>query len=113
MRAAGLPSPVVPGDTVPAGAVMYGGPFVVALQEAEPFTPEPRPAPLAPELYDHYHRYGGTVALAFGGPRPALWTGLDRGASSKPCCCSIRARPWSVWRRRTCKRATRALRKPG
>jgi magnesium-transporting ATPase (P-type) len=63
--ASGLPSPVAPGDTVPAGAVMYGGPFVVELQEGEPFTPQPRPAPLAPGMYDHYHRYGGAATLAF------------------------------------------------
>src|SRR6202043_2525067 len=45
--ASGLPSPVKPGDTVPAGAVVYGGPFVVELQEGEPFAPVPRPWPLA------------------------------------------------------------------
>ncbi len=54
---------------------MYGGPFVVELQESEAFNPEPRPAPLAPGLYDHYHRYGGAVSLAF-----ATLAGLRTGS---------------------------------
>jgi cation-transporting ATPase I len=61
----GLPLPVAPGDMVAAGARLYGGPFVVELQGETPFVPEPRPAPLAPSLYDRYVGVVGIASLAY------------------------------------------------
>jgi cation-transporting ATPase I len=64
----GMPQPVVQNSTIPAGTRLYGGPFVLQLQNEktfEPFTPQPRPAPIAPSLYDHYMRWQGPFALAY------------------------------------------------
>jgi cation-transporting ATPase I len=61
----GLPVPLAPGAQVGAGAPVHGGPFVVELETAEPFTPEPRPAPVAPSLYDRYIQVIGPCSLAF------------------------------------------------
>ncbi len=60
-----LPLPVVPGGTLPAGARLFGGPFVVELQGGESFTPEPRPVPPTPALYDRYLRGLGPVSLGY------------------------------------------------
>ena len=61
----GLPLPVMPGVTVPAGARLSGGPFVLELTESKAWTPTPRPAPLAPTLYDRYQQATGIVSLVF------------------------------------------------
>src|SRR5579871_5044477 len=61
----GLPVPLTPGAKVGAGAPVHGGPFVVELETPEPFTPEPRPAPVAPALYDRYMQVIGPSSLAF------------------------------------------------
>lgn len=62
----GLPAPIAPGGHVAAGAPLYGGPFVLRLQAGPPVTPQPRPAPPAPTLYDRYHRLLGPLSLAYG-----------------------------------------------
>jgi len=67
----GLPVAVAPGATITAGARAQGGPFVVELQADVPFTPEPRPAPPAPDLPDRYQQALGPVSLAY-----AVGTGL-------------------------------------
>jgi magnesium-transporting ATPase (P-type) len=54
----GLPTPLVPGALVPAGAVLAGGPFVLDLHGGDPFEPGPRPAPPRPTFY---HRYVETI----------------------------------------------------
>jgi calcium-translocating P-type ATPase len=64
--ASGLPRPLAPGMMAPAGAELSGGPFVLELQGGKSFEPQPRPVPLPTTPYDHYHRVGGPVALAFG-----------------------------------------------
>jgi magnesium-transporting ATPase (P-type) len=61
----GLPTSLAPGATVPAGAVLSGGPFVLELREGEPFEPAPRPAPPHPTLYHTYLRYSGMLTLAY------------------------------------------------
>lgn len=66
----GMPLPVSPGAMLPPGARLYGGPFVVRLnREAsfERFTPHPRPAPVAPTLYEQYHRFQAPLSLAYAG----------------------------------------------
>ncbi|HEY3993321.1 MAG TPA: haloacid dehalogenase, partial [Ktedonobacteraceae bacterium] len=66
----GMPLPVRAGVLLPPGARLYGGPFVLHLKgEAsfEPFTPQPRPAPVAPTLYDRYQRFQAPVSLAYAG----------------------------------------------
>jgi cation-transporting ATPase I len=67
----GLPTPAAPGEMIPAGAQLYGGPFVLELQTGDPFKREPRPAPLPPTLYDRYCRVLEPVSLAY-----ALGTGM-------------------------------------
>lgn len=62
----GLPVPLVPGAKVGAGTPVYGGPFVVELETPEPFTPQPRPEPPRPVLYDRYLQVAGLYSLAFG-----------------------------------------------
>ncbi len=64
----GMPMPVVQGSIVPPGARLYGGPFVLQLQHEktfEAFTPEPRPAPLAPALFDRYQQFLGPISLLY------------------------------------------------
>ena len=49
--------PVIPGSLVPPGTPLFGGPFVVKLQSEHTFgafTPQPRPAPVAPSSSDRY-----------------------------------------------------------
>ncbi|MDP8901171.1 MAG: HAD-IC family P-type ATPase [Actinomycetota bacterium] len=74
----GLPMPVAPGTVVPAGARLYGGPFVLELKGDEPFLPEPRPAPVAPSLYDRYLRGVGSVALAYAVATALTYRSLSR-----------------------------------
>ena len=64
----GMPHPVVEGSTVPPGARLYGGPFVLKLQNEktfQAFTPEPRPAPVAPTLYNRYMRLQAPLSLVY------------------------------------------------
>ena len=61
----GLPLAVTPGATVPAGARLSGGPFVLELTEGRTWSPTPRPVPAAPTLYDRYQQVTGIVSLAF------------------------------------------------
>ncbi len=66
----GMPLPVSPGTTIPAGARLYGGPFVVQLKAEdsfESFTPQSRPAPAAPTLYEKYQRIQAPISLAYAG----------------------------------------------
>lgn len=65
-----MPLPASPGVLIPPGARLYGGPFVLQLKgEAsfEEFTPQPRPAPVAPTFYDSYHHIQAPVSLAYAG----------------------------------------------
>ena len=61
----GLPLPLVPDATVPAGARLSGGPFMLELLGGKAWTPTPRPAPPAPTLYDRYQQGTGIASLAY------------------------------------------------
>jgi len=61
----GLPLPLTPDATVPAGARLTGGPFVLELLGDGAWTPAPRPAPPAPTLYDRYQQGTGLASLAY------------------------------------------------
>ena len=61
----GLPLAVTPGATVPAGARLTGGPFVLELAPGRAWTPAPRPIPAAPTVYDRYQQATGIVSLVF------------------------------------------------
>ena len=61
----GLPRPVAPGATVPAGARLSGGPFVLEMATGRAWTPQPRPAPPAPTLYDRYQQGTSLLSLAY------------------------------------------------
>jgi hypothetical protein len=50
---------------VSAGAELSGGPFVLELEGATPFLPEPRPVPLARNVYTGYLRVLGPVSLGY------------------------------------------------
>jgi hypothetical protein len=55
----GMPQPVFQGSTIPTGTRLYGGPFVLKLENEktfQAFTPEPRPAPVAPWCGGRLHR---------------------------------------------------------
>jgi len=70
----GMPLAVTPGALIPSGARLYGGPFVVQLKSEASFvrfTPQPRPAPVAPTFYEHYHSIQAPISLAY-----ACLTGL-------------------------------------
>jgi calcium-translocating P-type ATPase len=74
----GLPLPVTEGSTIPAGSRLAGGPFVAELQPAEPFLLEPRPAPIAPSLYEYYLRAAGWLGLGYAGLTALLTRSLSR-----------------------------------
>ncbi len=61
----GLPISIAPGSTIPAGARLQGGPFVVELQGGRPFMPRLRPAPPSPSLPDRYQQVLGPLSLAY------------------------------------------------
>ncbi|MBO0790348.1 MAG: HAD-IC family P-type ATPase, partial [Ktedonobacteraceae bacterium] len=66
----GMPAPVMPGHTIPPGARLHGGPFLVRLrceESFQSFTPAARPAPVAPSLYDRYQQASGWFSLAYAG----------------------------------------------
>ncbi len=60
-----LSGPVVPGQTLGAGARLFGGPFVLELTAGASFEPQPRPAPPAPTLYSRYLRWLNPLALGY------------------------------------------------
>jgi cation transport ATPase len=63
----GMPLPVVEGGTVPPGARLYGGPFVLQLQNEQtfqPFIPQSRPTSIAPSFYDRYLQASSLLSLA-------------------------------------------------
>ncbi|WP_040447157.1 cation-translocating P-type ATPase [Ktedonobacter racemifer] len=64
----GVPVAVTPGLELSAGYQLYGGPFTVQLQ-AQPsftgFTTTPRPAPVAPTLYDRYIQFLSPLSLLY------------------------------------------------
>ncbi|WP_220201360.1 cation-translocating P-type ATPase [Reticulibacter mediterranei] len=66
----GMPLPVTPGSTVPPGARLYGSSFLLQLQDDrsfQAFTPDPRPAPIASTLYDHYQRIASLSSFVYAG----------------------------------------------
>jgi magnesium-transporting ATPase (P-type) len=67
----GLPLHLAAGDHVPAGARLFGGPFVLRLHGHRAFTPRPRTEPLAPSLYTSYLRVVGPLSFGY-----ALLTGV-------------------------------------
>lgn len=61
----GRPRPVAPGQRVPSGARLFGGPFVLKMVASDGFQSQQRPAPLAPTLYDRYIRLIAPVSLGY------------------------------------------------
>jgi calcium-translocating P-type ATPase len=64
----GMPQPAAPDTMLPPGVRLYGGPFVLHLQHEasfQAFTPQPRPAPVAPSLFERYHRIVGIFSLGY------------------------------------------------
>ncbi|HEV2405556.1 MAG TPA: haloacid dehalogenase, partial [Ktedonobacterales bacterium] len=62
----GLPEPVAPGTHLTAGSRLFGGPFVVELRAAHgAFTPQPRPAPIAPTLFSRYVNAAGFASIGY------------------------------------------------
>lgn len=61
----GLPVPVVPGAIVPAGAMLYGGPFSLELLEGEPFMPLSRQERPATAHFERYLNAAGLASLAY------------------------------------------------
>jgi calcium-translocating P-type ATPase len=70
----GLPVAVLPGNLIPPGTILYGGPFIVQLQgnkTFQPFTPMPRVVPPSPSFYDRYLQILSPFALMY-----AIVTGI-------------------------------------
>jgi cation-transporting P-type ATPase I len=77
----GMPLPVTPGSTIPPGARLYGGPFVLKLQAGESFQafiPMPRPSPPTPSIFERYLQAMGPVSLAYTGVTALLTRSLSR-----------------------------------
>src|SRR5438105_2397523 len=63
-----MPLPVTQGSTIPPGARLYGGPFVLKLQGEESFQafiPTPRPSPSTPSIFERYLQVMGPVSLVY------------------------------------------------
>ncbi len=77
----GLPMPVVQGGTVPPGARLYGGPFMLKLQNHETFQafiPTPRPFPVAPSIFDYYLKAVGPLSLLYAAATAILTRSFTR-----------------------------------
>lgn len=74
----GLPDRVEPGETLPAGARLYGGPFVLELRRHAPFEAQSRPAPLRPTLYDRYLSYLSPISLGYAALTALVTRSLSR-----------------------------------
>src|SRR5579883_1515704 len=74
----GTPLAVAPDGHVPAGARLFGGPFVLELEGGEAFIPQPRPAPLAPTLYDRYQQMVSPLSLAYAALTAVLTRSIGR-----------------------------------
>jgi cation-transporting ATPase I len=72
------PAQAVPGKVVPAGARLFGGPFVLEMQANDGFAPRQRPAPRAPTPYDRYSRAAAPASLAYALFTAALTRSLGR-----------------------------------
>jgi magnesium-transporting ATPase (P-type) len=60
-----LPMHLAPGGTVPAGAALAGGPFMLELLGGESFEPQPRPVPPPLSFFQEYLRISRFVSIAF------------------------------------------------
>lgn len=78
----GLPSPAAPGNVLPAGSRLFGGPFVLELQTRLPHGPSLRPAEASATLYDQYIRLLGPVSLAATGLTALLTRSFGRTIES-------------------------------
>jgi cation transport ATPase len=77
----GMPLPVTPGSTIPPGARLYGGPFVLQLQaEAsfEAFIPTPRPSPPISSIFEWYLQVMGPVSLGYTAATALLTRSLNQ-----------------------------------
>lgn len=77
----GMPLPVYPGVMIPPGARLYGGSFLLHLDNQasfEPFVPRERAVPAAPTLYDHYHRLQAPFSLLYAGLTGLLTRSVSR-----------------------------------
>lgn len=61
----GLPTPAAPGEMLPVGAQVFGGPVTVELQAGKAFRARPRPVPVAKSLYDRYTEVLGPLSLGY------------------------------------------------
>ncbi len=64
----GMPLPVTEESTIPPGARLYGGPFVLKLRGEESFPaflPMPRPSPSTPLIFDRYLQAMGPISLVY------------------------------------------------
>ena len=68
----GLPAPARPGGLVPAGARLFGGPFVIELQGERAFTPAPRPTSSPSSVLDRYVGLIGPLSLGYAALTAAL-----------------------------------------
>ncbi|MBW3629841.1 MAG: HAD-IC family P-type ATPase, partial [Gemmatimonadetes bacterium] len=61
----GLPIGLAPGDRVPAGARLHGGPFTLEVQSPAAFEPAPRLRPAAESGYERYVRAVAPLSLGY------------------------------------------------
>ncbi len=61
----GLPTPAAPGELLPVGAQVFGGPVTVELQAGNAFRARKRPVPVAKSLYDRYTEVLGPLSLGY------------------------------------------------
>ncbi|HZC04528.1 MAG TPA: HAD-IC family P-type ATPase, partial [Ktedonobacterales bacterium] len=65
MQRSGAPLALSPGQLVPAGARVYGGPFTLELRAGPAFEPQTRPAPSRPTLYDRYVEWLSPISVGY------------------------------------------------
>jgi calcium-translocating P-type ATPase len=81
----GLPLPVTQGRTIPPGARLYGGPFVLKVQAEESFQafiPTPRPSPPTPSIFERYLQVMGPVSLVYTAATAFLTRSLNQALAA-------------------------------
>jgi cation transport ATPase len=77
-----LPEHIAPGDNVPSGSRLFGGPFVLQCLAHTAFVPESRPAPPRSGLYERYTRDVSWVSLAYAGLTGVLTRSVSQAFSA-------------------------------
>lgn len=78
----GLPLPLAPDSFVPAGACLFGGPYLLEMQESQESAPEVPVSPTPKSLYETYLQRLGPISLAYAAATAVLTGSFSRTFTS-------------------------------